>query len=205
MGWRGKARTPPAAPVARRGIRALVIADRRPNLGGRGLGDVVAERGLDLVITAGDLHPSDLPGMGALTVPALGVYGNHCNGRYFDDLGIIDLHMSRVDVAGIAFTGLQGCVRYKDGSRDLLYTQVEYANLIDEMPGAEVVVTHCPPAGINDHPRDPAHVGIDALRGWIDTHAPRVLIHGHTYPRPPVTAHGPTRIEYVHGAKIVEL
>lgn len=79
-----------------------------------------------------------------------------------------------VDVAGIASTGLQGCVRYTDGTRDLPYTQAEYANLVEELPVAEVVMTHCPPTGINDHPRDPAHVGIDALRGWIDTHVARV-------------------------------
>jgi uncharacterized protein len=205
MGWRRKANDIAGSTNCSRGIRAVVIADRRPNLGGRGLDDIVAERGADLVITAGDLHPSDLLGIGALTVPVLGVYGNHCNGRYFGDLGIIDLHLSKVDVAGITFTGLQGCVRYKDGTRDLLYTQTEYAALVDQLPAAEVVVTHCPPAGINDHPRDPAHVGIDALRAWIDTHTPRVLIHGHTYPRPPVTACGPTRIEYVHGARIVAL
>jgi len=63
-------------------------------------------------------------------------------------------------------------------------------------------VTHCPPRGINDH-EDPAHVGIDALRNWVERVQPRVLIHGHTYPSQPVTSYGNTRVEYVRGARIV--
>lgn len=203
MAFWSKANKTAEPPV--RGLRALVIADTRPNLRGRGIDEVVAEQGLGLVITAGDLHQSDLPGINAVDVPVVGVYGNHCNGRYFDDLGIINLHLSRIDVAGVSFAGVQGCVRYKDGSRDLLYTQGEYAAMINRLPAANVLVTHCPPAGVNDHPSDPAHVGIDALRRWIDTKAPRVLIHGHTYPRPAITRCGSTRVEYVRGARIIEL
>lgn len=205
MGWWSKHKAVPATTSARRGIRALVIADTRPNLGGRRLDDVVSRNELDLVITAGDLHPSDLPGIEEVTVPAVGVYGNHCSGSYFDDLRITNLHLQQVTVAGITLSGLQGCVRYKEGTRDLLYTQDEYANLVEKLPAAEILVTHCPPAGVNDHPEDPAHVGITALRNWIGTNSPRVLIHGHTYPRPPATRYGNTRVEYVRGARIVDL
>jgi len=195
----------PTAPAAGGGVRALVIADTPFHFRGRSLGDVVADNALDLVITAGDLHPADIPGIDELRCPVLGVYGNHCNGRYLDDLGMTNLHLMQVSVAGITFTGLQGCVRYKPGTRDLLYTQAEYSDLIGHLPPADVIVTHCPPAGINDHPTDPAHLGIEALRYWLDAHTPRVLIHGHTYPKSPVSTYGPTRIEYVRGTRIVEL
>lgn len=203
MAWWSKTTVEKPSPHPR--ARALVIADTGPNFGGRRLDEVAAELRADLVITAGDLHPTDLPGIESVTVPTLGVYGNHCNGRYLDELGITNLHLSAVDVAGITFTGLQGCVRYKDGSRDLLYTQSEYAAMIDQLPGAQVLVTHCPPAGVNDHPSDPAHVGITALAGWVNRNSPRVLIHGHTYPRRAVTQWGNTRVEYVRGARIVTL
>lgn len=150
------------------------------------------------------MYASDLSGIDALDVPSLGVYGNHCDGRYFNKLGITNLHLARVEIAGTTFTGLQGCVRYKEGTRDLLYTQDEYAEMISQMPAADVLVTHCPPAGINDH-ADDAHVGIAALRAWVDANGPRALIHGHTYPDVPATTYGRTRIEYVYGARIVEL
>jgi len=99
-------------------------------------------------------------------------------------------------------TGLEGCVRYKPGESDILYTQDEYSTMVAALRPADVLVTHCPPAGINDHD-DAAHQGITALRHWVDSHQPKFLIHGHTYPRPPITRHGATRVEYVHGARIV--
>ncbi len=82
---------------------------------------------------------------------------------------------------GVSFTGLQGCVRYKPGTTDILYTQWQYQWLVKALRAADVLVTHCPPRGVNDH-EDTAHLGIDALRKWLDRVQPRVLIHGHTYP-----------------------
>lgn len=92
------------------------------------------------------------------------MYGNHCDRRYLEDLGIRNLHLSSVEIAGITFTGLEGCVRYKNGSSDVLYSQSEYCAMVERLPAADVVVSHCPPARINDHPGDPAHIGITALR-----------------------------------------
>lgn len=185
-------------------MRVLVIADRRPTLKGLALPDYVASKRLDAVITAGDLTRDILTGIDSLAVPTMGVYGNHCDGSYLDDLGMKNLHLSTARVGTLTFSGIQGCVRYKDDPSQLLYTQDEYRTLVRDLPEADVVVTHCPPAGINDH-TDPAHVGIEALREWVDRVQPAVLIHGHTYPRIPDTACGSTRIEYVHGAKVITL
>lgn len=100
--------------------------------------------------------------------------------------------------------GLEGCVRYKRRGRDILYTQAEYDALVAELEPADVLITHCPPEGINDH-LDLAHVGISALRKWVDANSPSVLIHGHTYPRDPVRSYRSTRVEYVRGDEIVDL
>lgn len=197
--------TPTHHPPPRLGIRALVIADRPFHHYGHTIADVVANNAIDLVITAGDLHPTDIPGIDTLDVPTLGVYGNHCDGHYLDDLGITNLYLTQVTIAGTTFTGLQGCVRYKTRGHGILYTQTEYTDLITHLPAADVLITHCPPAGINDHPTDLAHTGITALRHWLHTHQPHTLIHGHTYPKNPTTTHGPTHIEYVHGTRIINL
>jgi len=189
----------------RRGLRALVISDATPNFGTRTLAEVISDKAIDLLITVGDLHRSDIAGADRLPVPVIGVYGNHCDVRYLEDLGATNLHLSQVEIGGITFTGVQGCVRYKDGSKDLLYTQSEYSNMIRQLPRTDVLVTHCPPAGINDHRSDPAHVGIEELRRWVDVTEPRMVIHGHTYPKPPLTMHGLTRIEYVHGARLLTI
>jgi Icc-related predicted phosphoesterase len=181
----------------------LVIADITPQLG-MSIADYVAAHDIDAVVTAGDLTRFDLAGGEDLTVPVLGVYGNHCDGKYLKDLGIKNLHLKKAALSGVSFTGLQGCVRYKPGTTDVLYTQWQYSWLVKRLRPADVLVTHCPPRGINDH-EDAAHIGIDALRKWVERVQPRVLIHGHTYPKQPVTSHGSTRIEYVRGARVVEV
>lgn len=193
-----------AEQTSSRRIRALVIADAYPDLGAQ-IPDYVRTHCVDVVITAGDLGRADLAGVDRLHVPVMGVYGNHCRRGYFDELGITNLHLSHRVVNGVSFTGLEGCVRYKASRTDVLYTQGEYRDMVAQLPLADILVTHCPPTGINDHPRDPAHNGIDALLPWLEQFTPRVLIHGHTYPRQPVRRHGPTRIEYVHGGRIIDL
>ena len=185
-------------------MRVLVIADRRPTLKGLPIPDYVASKRLDAVITAGDLTRDILTGIDSVPVPTMGVYGNHCDGRYLEDLGVTNLHLATATVGGVTFSGIQGCVHYKADPSKLLYTQDEYRTQLQDLPRADVVVTHCPPAGINDH-TDPAHIGIEALREWIDCMQPAVLIHGHTHPREPVTLCGATRVEYVHGAKVITL
>ena len=184
-------------------MRLLVIADITPELG-LSMAEYVAAHDIDAVVTVGDLTRYDLDGIDSLSVPTLGVYGNHCDGRYLKDLGVKNLHLRKAVVDGVSFIGLQGCVRYKPGTSDVLYTQRQYDWLVRGLRSADVLVTHCPPQGINDH-EDPAHVGIVALRKWLDRVQPRVLIHGHTYPAEPVTSYGSTRIEYVRGARIVDV
>lgn len=184
-------------------MRLLVIADTTPQLG-MGIADYVAAHAIDAVVTAGDLTRFDLAGIDSLPVPTMGVYGNHCDGRYLKDLRMTNLHLRRVVVDGVSFTGLQGCVRYKPGTADVLYTQWQYKWLVRRLRSAEVLVTHCPPRGVNDS-ADPAHIGIEALRAWVDRFQPRVLIHGHTYPAHPVTAYRHTRVEYVRGARVIDV
>ena len=53
-----------------------------------------------------------------------------------------------------------------------------------KLPGADVLVCHCPPEGFNDDPADPAHVGFEGLRDWVDRHNPRHVLHGHVHPMP---------------------
>lgn len=186
------------------GVRALLVADTDPHLG-LSLPDFVESHRIDLLITAGDLRPALLRGAEKLEIPKLGVYGNHCNGRYLEELGFVNLHRQRVDACGISFVGVQGCVRYKPDPEDFLYTQGQYADMIAQLPHADVLVTHCPPTGINDHPDDPSHLGIEALRHWVDQRKPSVIVHGHTYPAQPTAWHGPTRVVYVYGAQILNM
>ena len=156
-------------------VRLLVIADMTPELP-RDVEGFLDAAAIDAVVLAGDLLSGDLRSLAKTTLPKLGVYGNHCDGHYLDDMGFTNLHLAVREVAGLRFTGLEGCVRYKPGTNDILYTQEQYRLMAERLPAADVLVTHCPPRGINDH-QDPAHHGIEALRTWVETRRPRVLIH----------------------------
>lgn len=184
-------------------MRALVIADAAPQLG-MPIPEFIQAHDIDVVITAGDLNRYKLTGIDQAGVPSMGVYGNHCRRDYLEALGMQNLHLSSVTVNGVSFTGLEGCVRYKRDTDAALYTQDEYHRIVAKLPAADVLVTHCPPRGVNDHD-DPAHVGIEALNGWLERTQPALLIHGHTYPTQPVRQVGPTRIEYVHGGRILSI
>lgn len=184
-------------------MKILLIADTAPQLKTT-LRQYVADQKIDAVITVGDLYAFDLDGITECGVPTMGVYGNHCSPDYLENLGMINLHRHRVSVGPLSFVGMQGCVRYNESTRAVSYTQEEYSAMVADLEPADVLVTHCPPRGINDGP-DRAHVGIDALRTWVEENRPRVLIHGHTYPQRPITDHGPTRIVYVHGTRTVML
>ena len=97
--------------------------------------------------------------------------------------------------------------RRESGKVGPSYSQRQARRLIQRLPPADVLLCHCPPRGVNDDADDPAHIGFDALRDWMLSHRPRLLLHGHTYPQPGqiATQIGDTRVAYVNGARVVEL
>jgi Icc-related predicted phosphoesterase len=182
-------------------VRLLVLADEAP----RGeVRDWIEGNAPDAVVCCGDLDVAWIEDLASVDLPKLGVYGNH-DDRYMPALGITDLHLRRVEVGGVSFCGFEGCVRYRAGPHQ--FTQSEAASLARALPAADVLVCHAPPAGVNDEPDDRAHLGFEGLRAWVDAHAPRWVLHGHTHPRPGggVRRVGASRVVHVAGARIVEV
>ena len=114
-------------------------------------------------------------------MPRLGVHGNHDPPGLLHEVEVEDLHLRRASVGGLTIAGFEGCVRYGHGGPHQ-YTQKEATKLVKKLPAADVLICHCPPTGINDDPEDPAHLGIEALRDWVDRHQPRYVLHGHVHP-----------------------
>jgi uncharacterized protein len=188
-------------------MKVLAIADRPLPVDPAKL---ALQHDVDAVITLGDLQPSWIEPLERLRLPKVGVYGNHDDAPYLDWFAIDNLHLRRLDLdRGLSFCGFEGCVSYRRGSGRLgpSYTQKQARKLVRRLPPADVLVCHCPPAGVNDDPTDPAHVGYFALRDWVDKHRPRWLLHGHVHPTPGslVERIGDTRVVYVSGARILEL
>ncbi|MBI2482593.1 metallophosphoesterase [Candidatus Uhrbacteria bacterium] len=186
-------------------LRVLAIADRPPR---RPIAEILAEQSIDCIVTLGDLGLAELRGLGGVTgIPKWGVYGNHCSGTYFPELGISNLHCRTVSLHGVTFGGFEGSVRYKESPYSKMYTQEEAASLLADFPRVDVMCVHCPPYGINDEPDDLAHQGFRALRTYCEQQRPRYLLHGHTYPTEQqlVRRYQDTEIVYVFSDRVIEL
>jgi uncharacterized protein len=156
-------------------------------------------------VLLGDLEPAWTDGLAEVDLPKLGVRGNHDAPDALARLGVEDLHLSRIELGGLSFTGFGGGPRYsRDGNE---WTEEEAERMLERLPAADVLLAHSPPAGVNDEPDDPVHRGSPALRAWVDLHGPAWLLHGHTLPLPGrrVRGLGPTRVVHVRGAVPVEL
>jgi Icc-related predicted phosphoesterase len=184
-------------------MRILALADEPARVD---LARLVEDNRPDAVVTLGDLESQWLAPLAGLGVPALGVHGNHDAAGQLEALGVADVHLRRVELNGVSFAGFEGCVRYGRGGPHQ-YTQAQASRLAAVLPPADVLLCHCPPAGVNDEPGDRAHVGFEGLRAWVERNRPRHLLHGHTTPDPRarVRSLGPTTVTWVRGARIVEL
>lgn len=161
---------------------------------------------MDAIVTLGDLELQQIRELESITeIPKLGVYGNHCSGTYMDALGIQNLHRATVTVQGVMFGGFEGSVRYKDSPFAKMYTQEEASEMLRVFPRVDVMVTHCPPFGMNDEPGELAHEGFRGLRDYLERERPRYLLHGHTSPKASelVTQFQGTEIVYVFGERVV--
>lgn len=184
-------------------MRVLALADKRPPLDPALMAQ---QMGADAVVCLGDLDRAWIEPLMVLDRPRVGVHGNHDPPGLLREVEVDDLHGRRTSLGGLTFAGFEGCVRYGRGGAHH-YTQRAAAKLARRLPGADVLISHCPPLGINDDPGDPAHVGFEGLRDWVERHEPRHLLHGHTHPvgGRVVSRYGNTRVHWVHGAKLLTL
>ncbi len=185
-------------------MRVLALADKRPPVDPAAL---ARQKGVDAVFCLGDLDRAWIEPLMSLDIPRLGVHGNHDPEHVLRELEIEDVHLRRTQVGGgITVAGFEGCVRYSRGATHQ-YTQREASRLAKRLPAADVLLCHCPPLGINDDPEDPAHIGYEGLRDWVDRHHPRYILHGHTHPLPGHTLgrYGETRVHWISGARVLDL
>jgi Icc-related predicted phosphoesterase len=183
-------------------LRALALADEAPYVP---IGRLLA-RGVDLVLCLGDLTRQDLEPLAEVQLPKLGVFGNHDDGGEFDGLGIENVHLRSVEVCGLTFGGFSGSHEYRpaQGQR-LMWSQKQATKLLKGFGHVDVMLAHSPPLGVNDDADDPAHVGLQALRDYVEREHPAMLLHGHTYPPLPVEQLGQTQVRHVRGHRFVTL
>jgi uncharacterized protein len=184
-------------------MRVLALADKRPPMDPALM---ATQMGARAVLCLGDLDLAWIESLRSVKVPKLGVHGNHDPPGLLREVEVEDLHGRRTSLGGMTLAGFEGCVRYGAGGPHH-YSQRKATRLARRLPAAEVLLCHCPPRGINDDPDDPAHIGFDGLRAWVDHHQPRHILHGHTHPIAGLarTRYGATRVHWVSGARVLEL
>lgn len=186
-------------------MKILLISDRSPRSPIKET--LLREGNIDIIITLWDLEYSLIRELAEVhDIPKIWVYGNHCSGRYFEDLGIINMHLKTFVYQGITFGWFEGCVRYKPNPDAIMYTQEEAEKLISQLPKVDIILSHCPPRWINDED-EISHQGYDALRKYCQKYNPQYLFHGHTYPEwdTLVTKFWETNIIYVYADKVVDI
>jgi Icc-related predicted phosphoesterase len=185
-------------------VRVLALADKRPPMDPALMAQQMRAQA---VLLLGDLDLAWIETLRALELPKLGVHGNHDTEHLLREVEVDDLHMRRTSLGGMTFAGFEGCVQYGSGPHHYHYTQRKASRLARRLPAADVLLCHCPPRGVNDDPEDPAHIGFDGLRSWVDEHHPRHIVHGHVHPIAGLaaTSFGDTRVHWISGARMLQL
>jgi len=155
---------------------------------------------VDIVVGCGDLPYYYLEYVvSMLNRPTLYVYGNHddkpqvlADGRVVREAEGCDLIDGRVTMLlNTLFMGLGGSIRYRpEASHQYTEGQMRariarmlpklLANRIRHGRYVDVVVAHSPPYGIHDGD-DPAHIGFQIFRTFIERFRPTLFLHGHIH------------------------
>ena len=157
----------------------------------------------DLLISCGDVSdPVILEAAEAYQCPRIfAVKGNHDFPAPFPH-PIIDLHLRVETYVGMRFGGFNGSWKYKPRGH-YLYEQEEAADLLKGFPPVDIFIAHNSPRGVHDK-EDGIHPGFEALRAYIQSARPRLLIHGHQHVDSETQLMG-TKVLGVYGHRLIEV
>jgi len=175
---------------------------------------VEAQGHVDLVIGCGDLPADYLDALATLyRAPLIFVRGNHDPpGRQGDYPREAEIDGRVVREKGLLIAGLEGSIRYSDGPHQYTERQmmgkVQALRLRLRLRHPDILITHGPPAGVNEG-TDAPHHGLQAVRRAVEWMRPRLLLHGHVHPYGREVQReaqlGETRVINVVGHRLIEL
>ncbi len=145
-------------------------------------------RGVDLIISCGDLKPQYIEFLETMVnCPLVYVRGNH-DGHYDErpPQGCFSLEDRIYDFQGLRILGLGGSMRYQPGKKDM-YSEEEMARRIKKLNrmialrnGFDVLVTHAPARGYGDM-EDLPHLGFECFNELLEKWKPAYMLHGHVH------------------------
>jgi len=175
---------------------------------------VEAQGRVDLVIGCGDLPADYLDALATVyAAPLVFVRGNHDPpGRQGDYPQEAEIDGRMVKERGLLIAGLEGSIRYSDGAHQYterqMMAKVRALRLRLRLRHPDILITHGPPAGVNEG-TDAPHRGLVAVRRAVEWMRPRLLLHGHVHPYGREIIRegrlGETRVINVVGHRLIEL
>jgi Icc-related predicted phosphoesterase len=149
-------------------------------------------KGCELVLCCGDITPAHGKTIdagrriGKLDVRVLAVPGNfelpNDMRTLCKELGWTDLHGKSFEINGIVFAG---CGGGNVGPFRTPYelSEQEFSELLDKLDTSKpfVLVSHCPPKGFVDEPRQGLHVGSESIRKFVEEKQPILQFCGHIH------------------------
>lgn len=144
-------------------------------------------RGIDLIISCGDLNPQYLSFVETFAnVPLLYVHGNHDEKYQTNPPEGCECIDGKLYVhEGIRILGLGGSMRYRAGEHQYSEREMEkrikkLRRKIKKIGGIDILVTHAPMRGFHDG-KDPCHMGFGAFETLLKTYQPKYFLHGHIH------------------------
>lgn len=144
-------------------------------------------KGVDLIISCGDLAPDYLSFLTTMTsIPVLYVHGNH-DEKYEQKPpeGCICIDDKIYVHQGVRILGLGGSMRYRRGAHQ--YTEGEMSRRVRKLAfqlfrkrGFDILVSHAPAYQLNDG-RDLPHQGFKIFRRLMEKYRPKFFLHGHVH------------------------
>ncbi len=144
-------------------------------------------KGIDLILSAGDLPPQYLSFLVTFAnCPLLYVHGNH-DGVYArkNPDGCIDIDGKVYRFGGIRIFGLGGSMAYNEGPHQ--YTERQMASRARKAAfslmrsrGFDILLTHAPIRGVNDQ-EDLPHRGFQVFDTLLRKYSPGYMVHGHVH------------------------
>ena len=169
---------------------------------------------IDLLVGCGDLPADYLDALATgYNAPLVFIRGNHDppgRGGGYPEGAEIDGRV--VTEKGLVIAGLEGSIRYSDGAHQYterqMMAKVRALRLRLRLRHPDILITHGPPAGVNEG-TDAPHRGLNAVRRAVEWMRPRLLLHGHVHPYGREIIRegqlGETRVINVVGHRLIEL
>ena len=157
----------------------------------------------DVLVVAGDIinyiHPEKtFTQLNDMSVPVLMVRGNSDPGyieKYFEKFSnLTSLHLNRVLVNPVAFTGLSGTVPLPFRNRVRFFEKHLMNRVYPLIDSETVLVVHPPPWGVLDQVMGRFHSGSKLVRELVEKSQPRLLICGHIHEASGIETIGQTTV-----------